>query len=77
MRRTDAARPVAASPRAVRCRYECVCFRVNGYRCLRIYTQPCDGSACWECQKQVTRKARKSCSLGPRIKSCFCKYRKE
>lgn len=64
------------SPCAIRCRYECVCFRTNGYRCLRTYTQPCKGRACWECQGAVTHKARLSCSLGDPIKSCFCKFKK-
>lgn len=61
---------------SVRCRYECVCFRVNGYRCLRAYTETCGAGTCWQCQERVTRKARQSCSIGARIKSCFCKYTK-
>ena len=59
---------------AVRCRWECVCFRVNGYRCRRYYTETCAGRACWQCQAQVTERARKSCSIGRPVKSCWCKF---
>ncbi|MDY0004589.1 MAG: hypothetical protein RBU30_25050 [Polyangia bacterium] len=61
------------SPSGVSCRYECICFRTNGYRCLRAYEERCDGRECWQCQDKVTRKARLSCSIGEPIRSCFCK----
>ena len=61
---------------AVQCRWECTCFRVNGYRCLRYYTEPCAGKACWQCQGKITERARKSCSLGPAVRTCFCKFKR-
>lgn len=61
---------------AVKCRWECLCFRVNGYRCRRYYTETCSGRACWQCQAQVTQRARKSCSIGSPVKSCWCKFNK-
>ena len=68
------AEQLAPCPRAVTCRWECICFRVNGYRCFRYYTEPCEGKACWQCQSALTQKARKSCSIGNPIRSCFCRY---
>ncbi len=62
--------------RAVKCRWECVCFRVNGYRCRRYYTETCPGKACWQCQSQLTERARKSCSIGSPVKTCWCKFNK-
>lgn len=62
--------------RAVNCRWECLCFRTNGYRCRRYYTEPCAGKACWQCQAQVSERARKSCSIGHPVKSCWCKFNK-
>lgn len=68
-----AAQPGAPRPQGVSCRYDCICFRTNGYRCLRTYVERCDGRECWQCQDQVTIKARQSCSIGVPIRSCFCK----
>jgi len=65
----------AVAPCTVQCRYECVCFRTNGYRCFRTYNHACDGKACWQCQDRVAHRARLSCSIGAPIKSCFCKYK--
>lgn len=64
------------SAQGVSCRYECICFRTNGYRCLRTYSERCEGRECWQCQDRVTRKARKSCAIGVPVRSCFCKPHK-
>jgi len=69
-------RSAAVCPLAVRCRFECVCHRANGYRCFRYYTESCDGKACWQCQRKVTARARKSCSIGSPVRQCWCKFTK-
>ncbi|MFH2008346.1 MAG: hypothetical protein ABI333_17305 [bacterium] len=69
-------RPAAVCPLAVSCRFECVCHRSNGYRCFRYYTESCDGKACWQCQRRVTARARKSCSIGSLVRQCWCKFTK-
>jgi hypothetical protein len=65
------------APLAVRCRWECVCFRESGYRCRRYYTEACSGRACWQCQAAVTERARKSCAIGSPVKSCWCKFTRQ
>jgi hypothetical protein len=62
-----------AAPTARACRYECTCFRMDGYRCQRWYSETCDRRACWECQDALTVRARLSCSLGGPVRDCFCK----
>lgn len=68
----DVCGPQGPAP-GVSCRYECICFRTNGYRCLRTYSERCEGRECWQCQDRVTRKARLSCAIGEPVRSCFCK----
>lgn len=55
------------------CRYECICFRGEGYRCQRYYTEVCERGACWQCQDAITARARLSCSLGGPARDCFCR----
>lgn len=64
---------LAAPAGPTTCRYECICFRGEGYRCQRYYTEVCDRGACWQCQDAITVRARLSCSLGGPARDCFCK----